>query len=211
MRTERISIADEVEKRIYRYVNSGSSKEVYQLAADRSSIIKIPRALNDIYGLDGDKIDVYKPTSLDEVEDVLTSISEQSEGMVWPVGQLLVEIFVWEKLLELEAEGYDISCFARLEDYYFDCYGIPVIKQEAVEARCATAEEWEIFNKKFDEISEVLEARWDIHIHDVREGNIGFVNGEPKLYDFGMINYIFDWYADYDSYEEECYESEEEC
>ena len=211
MRTEKISIADEVEKRTYRYVNSGSSKEVYQLTADKSSIIKIPRALNDIYGLDGDRIEVYKPTSLDEVENVLISISEQSEGMVWPVGQLLVEIFVWERLLELEKEGYDISCFARLEDYYFDCYGIPVIKQEAVETRYVEPEEWYAFNKKFHKISEILEERWDIHIHDVRDGNIGFINGEPKLYDFGMINYIFDWYADYDSYEEECYESEEEC
>lgn len=211
MRTEGISITNEVGKRIYRFVNSGSSKEVYQLIDDKSSIIKIPRALNDIYGLDGDKIDVYKPTSLDEVEDVLTSISEQSEGMVWPVGQLLVEIFVWEKLLQLEEEGYDISCFARLEDYYFDCDGIPVIKQEAVSTGPVTSEEWNTFTKKFDIISKVLKERWDIRIHDVREGNVGFVNGVGKLYDFGMINYIFDYYTDYDTYEEECYIREEEC
>ena len=65
--------------------------------------------------------------------------------------------------------------------------------------------------KKFDIISKVLKERWDIRIHDVREGNVGFVNGVGKLYDFGMINYIFDCYIDYDTYEEECYIREEEC
>ena len=214
MRTEKeLDIAYEVEKSKYIYKNAGSSKEVYQLVSDTTTIVKIPRALGDMYGLDGDSIDTYKPTSVQEVEEVLDSIYYQNEGMVWPVGQLLVEIFVWEKLLELEMEGYDISCFARIEDYYFDMNGIPVIKQEAVETRYPSDEEWESFGNQFDVVSAELENRWGIHIHDVREGNIGFdEDGQPKLYDFGMINYLFDNYEDYESYADSCsyYEDEDE-
>lgn len=215
MRTrEDLDISYEVEGIRYSYVDVGSSKEVYRTTEDDSIIIKIPRAINDTYGLNGNSIEVFKPTNLDQVDEVLSSISEQSEGMVWPIGQLLVEIFVWEKLLELEAEGYDIDCFARLTDYYFDQSGIPVIEQEAVEVRCPNDEEWKRFSNHFDEISAVLESRWDIHLHDVRRGNVGFLNGQPKLYDFGMINFLFDSYSDYDTYEEDCdyYDyDEEEC
>lgn len=216
MRTVNVDMAYEVGTRKYNYVGVGSSKEVYQLTTDGDAIIKLPRALGDEYGLNGDSLSVFKPENLDQVDEVLGSISNQSEGMVWPIGQLLVEIFVWEKLLELEKEGYDISCFARLKDYYFDSYGIPVIIQEKVEDRIPSGKEWDEFNNKFDIISAELESRWDIHIHDVREGNIGFINDEPKLYDFGMINYIFDDYMDYDAYEEACYDEdynydEEDC
>lgn len=210
MRTVNVDIGYEVGTRKYHYVGVGSSKEVYQLVTDNDAIIKVPRALSDTYGLNGNTLNVFKPENLDQVDEVLGSISDQSEGMVWPVGQLLVEIFVWEKLLELEKEGYDISCFARIKDYYFDNWGIPVIIQEKVEDRCPSGREWEEFNNKFEIISDILEERWDIRLHDIREGNIGFIDDEPKLYDFGMINYIFDDYMDYDAYEEACFEEEDD-
>ena len=196
-----LDINHEVEGNRYSFVDAGSSKEVYQLTGDSNSIYKIPRATDSIAMLnDKVKLNLYKPTTIEEVYDVLQLIEEQSPSMVWPVGQLMVEIFVWEKLLELEQKGYDISCFARLEDYYFDNKGIPVIKQEAVNHYNFSEDEWASFCDRYELISEQLEYRYDIYLNDIRRGNVGIKDKMPKIYDFGMINDYFSDYADYDSY-----------
>jgi hypothetical protein len=210
---DNVDIAFEIVKSNYRYVSVGSSKEVYRESNHDDVVIKIPRALDDCYGLNDGTISIRKPNNISDVDDMLLEIQEQScEGMVWPIGQLLVEVFVWEKIKELEQEGYDISCFAALKDYYFDKKGVPVIIQEQVERRYPNSEEWEQFSKKFDIIYEALASKYDIHLDDVREGNVGFSSdGEPKLYDFGMINDMFYNYSDYDTYAEDCAEYEESC
>lgn len=211
-----IDIIDELKGATF--LGEGASKMGYK---KDNKVIKIPvghHAMNE-------DTPNYLLDNIGEMEDLVYEIEKYDDRLVWSIGQFAMEIYTWEKLLELKKEGYDISRFAPILDYYQDMNGNFVIEQELTEDLddygILPSGEWKDFLEDVKEIKVQLKERWNINLNDIREGNCGYLNGKIVCFDFGLSSGILydyaayndcrsDYYDSYDSYyDEENEESEE--
>lgn len=184
------------------YIGCGASKEAY---VKDGIVYKIPRGR---YLIERNELNLYFPGFMDDVNDFLGEIYEEEEALVWPIGQFAIELIIWEAIQDLEEAGLDISCFARIKDYYFDANGVIVIEQELTEEMGDFEEDefdelWSDFQTELKALEPILEEEYNIVLRDVRSGNCGFKDGRIKLFDFGIsITTQLDSYGSYSDYED---------
>lgn len=184
------------------YIGCGASKEAY---VKDGIVYKIPRGR---YLIERNELNLYFPDSMDDVNDFLGEIYEEEEALVWPIGQFAIELIIWEAIQDLEKAGLDISCFARIKDYYFDANGVIVIEQELTEEMGDFEEDefeelWSNFQTELKALEPILEEEYNVVLRDVRSGNCGFKDGRIKLFDFGIsITTQLDSYGSYSDYED---------
>lgn len=193
------------------FLGDGASKMTY--AKDEKTVVKIPQGWEDWGNL---QYGFYIPEDADEVEDLIDDIVSTDERFVWSYSQFAMELMVWDKLVELAAEGYDISHFAKITNAYTDVDGIPVIEQERAESiyhYCQGGEwkrkEMEVKYNQLKEdikvIRQVLRERWNIDLYDIREDNMGVLNGELVIFDYGLTSQSV---QDYPIYHSDCFYSD---
>ena len=184
------------------FLGEGASKTGYK---KDNKVIKIPVGHHDM----DENTPNYLLDSIDEMEDLVEKITNYDERLVWSIGQFAMEIYTWEKLLELEKEGYDISRFAPILDYYQDMNGNFVIEQELTEDLddygVLSESEWEEFLEDIKEIKAQLKERWNINLNDIRSGNCGYLNGKLVCFDFGLSSGILYNYEAYEEYSNDDY------
>ena len=184
------------------YIGCGASKEAY---VKDGIVYKIPRGR---YLIERNELNLYFPDFMDDVNDFLGEIYEEEEALVWPIGQFAIELIIWEAIQDLEKAGLDISCFARIKDYYFDANGVIVIEQELTEEMGDFEEDefeelWSNFQTELKALEPILEEEYNVVLRDVRSGNCGFKDGKIKLFDFGIsITTQLDSYGSYSDYED---------
>ena len=184
------------------YIGCGASKEAY---VKDGIVYKIPRGR---YLIERNELNLYFPGFMDDVNDFLGEIYEEEEALVWPIGQFAIELIIWEAIQDLEEAGLDISCFARIKDYYFDANGVIVIEQELTEEMGDFEEDefeelWSNFQTELKALEPILEEEYNVVLRDVRSGNCGFKDGRIKLFDFGIsITTQLDSYGSYSDYED---------
>lgn len=184
------------------YIGCGASKEAY---VKDGIVYKIPRGR---YLIERNELNLYFPVFMDDVNDFLGEIYEEEEALVWPIGQFAIELIIWEAIQNLEKAGLDISCFARIKDYYFDANGVIVIEQELTEEMGDFEEDefeelWSNFQTELKALEPILEEEYNVVLRDVRSGNCGFKDGRIKLFDFGIsITTQLDSYGSYSDYED---------
>lgn len=184
------------------YIGCGASKEAY---VKDGIVYKIPRGR---YLIERNELNLYFPDFMDDVNDFLGEIYEEEEALVWPIGQFAIELNIWKAIQDLEKAGLDISCFARIKDYYFDANGVIVIEQELTEEMGDFEEDefeelWSNFQTELKALEPILEEEYNIVLRDVRSGNCGFKDGRIKLFDFGIsITTQLDSYGSYSDYED---------
>ena len=184
------------------YIGCGASKEAY---VKDGIVYKIPRGR---YLIERNELNLYFPVFMDDVNDFLGEIYEEEEALVWPIGQFAIELIVWEAIQDLEEAGLDISCFARIKDYYFDANGVIVIEQELTEEMGDFEEDefeelWSNFQTELKALEPILEEEYNVVLRDVRSGNCGFKDGRIKLFDFGISTTTqLDSYGSYSDYED---------
>lgn len=184
------------------YIGCGASKEAY---VKDGIVYKIPRGR---YLIERNELNLYFPDFMDDVNDFLGEIYEEEEALVWPIGQFAIELIIWEAIQDLEKAGLDISCFARIKDYYFDANGVIVIEQELTEEMGDFEEDefeelWGNFQTELKALEPILEEEYNVVLRDVRSGNCGFKDGRIKLFDFGIsITTQLDSYGSYSDYED---------
>ena len=184
------------------YIGCGASREAY---VKDGIVYKIPRGR---YLIERNELNLYFPGFMDDVNDFLGEIYEEEEALVWPIGQFAIELIIWEAIQDLEEAGLDISCFARIKDYYFDANGVIVIEQELTEEMGDFEEDefeelWSNFQTELKALEPILEEEYNIVLRDVRSGNCGFKDGRIKLFDFGIsITTQLDSYGSYSDYED---------
>lgn len=184
------------------YIGCGASKEAY---VKDGIVYKIPRGR---YLIERNELNLYFPNFMDDVNDFLGEIYEEEEALVWPVGQFAIELIIWEAIQDLEKAGLDISCFAKIKDYYFDANGVIVIEQELTEEMGDFEEDefdelWSDFQTELKALEPILEEEYNVVLRDVRSGNCGFKDGRIKLFDFGIsITTQLDSYGSYSDYED---------
>ena len=184
------------------YIGCGASKEAY---VKDGIVYKIPRGR---YLIERNELNLYFPHFMDDVNDFLGEIYEEEEALVWPIGQFAIELIIWEAIQDLEEAGLDISCFARIKDYYFDANGVIVIEQELTEEMGDFEEDefeelWSNFQTELKALEPILEEEYNVVLRDVRSGNCGFKDGRIKLFDFGIsITTQLDSYGSYSDYED---------
>ena len=184
------------------YIGCGASKEAY---VKDGIVYKIPRGR---YLIERNELNLYFPDFMDDVNDFLGEIYEEEEALVWPIGQFAIELVIWEAIQDLEEAGLDISCFARIKDYYFDANGVIVIEQELTEEMGDFEEDefeelWSNFQTELKALEPILEEEYNVVLRDVRSGNCGFKDGRIKLFDFGIsITTQLDSYGSYSDYED---------
>lgn len=184
------------------YIGCGASKEAY---VKDGIVYKIPRGR---YLIERNELNLYFPDFMDDVNDFLGEIYEEEEALVWPIGQFAIELIIWEAIQDLEEAGLDISCFARIKDYYFDANGVIVIEQELTEEMGDFEEDefeelWSNFQTELKALEPILEEEYNVVLRDVRSGNCGFKDGRIKLFDFGIsITTQLDSYGSYSDYED---------
>lgn len=184
------------------YIGCGASKEAY---VKDGIVYKIPRGR---YLIERNELNLYFPNFMDDVNDFLGEIYEEEEALVWPIGQFAIELIIWEAIQDLEKAGLDISCFARIKDYYFDANGVIVIEQELTEEMEDFEEDefeelWSNFQTELKALEPILEEEYNVVLRDVRSGNCGFKDGRIKLFDFGIsITTQLDSYGSYSDYED---------
>lgn len=184
------------------YIGCGASKEAY---VKDGIVYKIPRGR---YLIERNELNLYFPVFMDDVNDFLGEIYEEEEALVWPIGQFAIELIIWEAIQDLEKAGLDISCFARIKDYYFDANGVIVIEQELTEEMGDFEEDkfeelWSDFQTELKALEPILEEEYNVVLRDVRSGNCGFKDGRIKLFDFGIsITTQLDSYGSYSDYED---------
>lgn len=184
------------------YIGCGASKEAY---VKDGIVYKIPRGR---YLIERNELNLYFPVFMDDVNDFLGEIYEEEEALVWPIGQFAIELIIWEAIQDLEKAGLDISCFARIKDYYFDANGVIVIEQELTEEMGDFEEDefdelWSDFQTELKALEPILEEEYNVILRDVRSGNCGFKDGRIKLFDFGIsITTQLDSYGSYSDYED---------
>ena len=184
------------------YIGCGASKEAY---VKDGIVYKIPRGR---YLIERNELNLYFPVFMDDVNDFLGEIYEEEEALVWPIGQFAIELIIWEAIQDLEKAGLDISCFARIKDYYFDANGVIVIEQELTEEMGDFEEDkfeelWSDFQTELKALEPILEEEYNVVLRDVRSGNCGFKDGKIKLFDFGIsITTQLDSYGSYSDYED---------
>lgn len=201
-----------------KYLDSGASKEAY---IKDGICYKIPIGYEE---LDSNSFTTFVeyPYTLKEYEDFIDhTVSYYHESLVWSVGQIIFEIIIWEHLKELEGQGYDISGFAAIKDYYIDCNGIPVIEQEYVyrdkdmtidlDIPCG-----QVFRDQNKDTLDAL-AEMGFMLTDLRGGNMAYDNNDKlKCFDFGIssdsVIYDYDTYDNCNSnYSSDYYSKDEEC
>lgn len=184
------------------YIGCGASKEAY---VKDGIVYKIPRGR---YLIERNELNLYFPVFMDDVNDFLGEIYEEEEALVWPIGQFAIELIIWKAIQDLEEAGLDISCFARIKDYYFDANGVIVIEQEVTEEMGDFEEDefeelWSNFQTELKALEPILEEEYNVVLRDVRSGNYGFKDGRIKLFDFGIsITTQLDSYGSYSDYED---------
>lgn len=184
------------------YIGCGASKEAY---VKDGIVYKIPRGR---YLIERNELNLYFPDFMDDVNDFLGEIYEEEEALVWPIGQFAIELIIWKTIQDLEKAGLDISCFARIKDYYFDANGVIVIEQELTEEMGDFEEDefeelWSNFQTELKALEPILEEEYNVVLRDVRSGNCGFKDGKIKLFDFGIsITTQLDSYGSYSDYED---------
>lgn len=184
------------------YIGCGASKEAY---VKDGIVYKIPRRR---YLIERNELNLYFPDFMDDVNDFLGEIYEEEEALVWPIGQFAIELIIWKAIQDLEEAGLDISCFARIKDYYFDANGVIVIEQEVTEEMGDFEEDefeelWSNFQTELKALEPILEEEYNVVLRDVRSGNCGFKDGRIKLFDFGIsITTQLDSYGSYSDYED---------
>ena len=184
------------------YIGCGASKEAY---VKDGIVYKIPRGR---YLIERNELNLYFPDFMDDVNDFLGEIYEEEEALVWPIGQFAIELIIWKAIQDLEKAGLDISCFARIKDYYFDANGVIVIEQELTEEMGDFEEDkfeelWSDFQTELKALEPILEEEYNVVLRDVRSGNCGFKDGRIKLFDFGIsITTQLDSYGNYSDYED---------
>ena len=181
------------------YISSGASKETYE---KDGICYKIPLG-NGLLDCDSFTAkDLEIPDTFDEFNRFIdTVVYENTPSLVWSLGQIFFEVLIWNKLKELEKQGYDISGFAEIKDFYIDKNGIPVIEQEFVKDCGNKACVGHFFRDKNHEVLYALEELGFI-LTDFRGENLATIeNGEIKCFDFGMSEdshiYNYDTYDDY--------------
>ena len=186
------------------YIDSGASKQAY---LKDGICYKIPIGYEELSS-DSFTTFVEYPYELEDYERfIYDTVSYYHESLVWSIGQIVFEIIVWEHLKELEGQGYDISGFAAIKDYYIDCNGIPVIEQEFIyrdkeidrDLPCVCGETFRENNRK------TLDALADMgfELTDLRGGNMAYNNdGVLKCFDFGISSGSAIY--DYDTYDSCC-------
>lgn len=184
------------------YIGCGASKEAY---IKDGIVYKIPRGR---YLIERNELNLCFPDFMDDVNDFLGEIYEEEEALVWPIGQFAIELIIWKAIQDLEEAGLDISCFARIKDYYFDANGVIVIEQELTEEMGDFEEDefeelWSNFQTELKALEPILEEEYNVVLRDVRSGNCGFKDGRIKLFDFGIsITTQLDSYGSYSDYED---------
>lgn len=184
------------------YIGCGASKEAY---VKDGIVYKIPRGR---YLIERNELNLHFPDFMDDVNDFLGEIYEEEEALVWPIGQFAIELIIWKAIQDLEEAGLDISCFARIKDYYFDANGVIVIEQELTEEMGDFEEDefeelWSNFQIELKALEPILEEEYNVVLRDVRSGNCGFKDGKIKLFDFGIsITTQLDSYGSYSDYED---------
>lgn len=184
------------------YIGCGASKEAY---VKDGIVYKIPRGR---YLIERNELNLYFPDFMDDVNDFLGEIYKEEEALVWPIGQFAIELIIWKAIQDLEEAGLDISCFARIKDYYFDTNGVIVIEQELTEEMGNFEEDefeelWSNFQTELKALEPILEEEYNVVLRDVRSGNCGFKDGKIKLFDFGIsITTQLDSYGSYSDYED---------
>lgn len=177
-----------------KFLGSGASKEAF---IKDDVVYKIPRGR---YLIEEDKNnwDISFPVTIDEVNGFLKEIDEYEPTLVWPLGQFVIEIIIWEAIEQLRSEGLEINCFAEILDYYCDKNGVIVIEQEAtenVETMLEYADEELIedidnltsdLRAELDCLAPILKERFNIVIRDIRNENCGLKGNHLKLFDFGI-------------------------
>ena len=201
-----------------KFLDAGCSKEGWVLD---NLVYKIPLGYDDFKGPDAFTKKLVFPYEDIDFDAFINNIAYEHEDLVWSIGQIVYEVMVWEHLKELQLQGYDISGFAAIEDYFLDRNGIPVIVQEYVHhsvdnTRCFAMDLPYIFQ---EENKDILNALTDMKfpLEDFRRGNMEYDNnGKIKCFDFG-ISYnsrnIIDCYMPYEEWKEcgyDCCEDEED-
>lgn len=187
------------------YLGCGASKEAY---AKNGVVYKVPRGR---YLIENTDIALNFPETIEEVDLFLDDVYCKMEQMVWPLGQFAIELIIWNAIQQLEKEGLQIDCFARITDYYLDKNGVIVIEQELTKDFNGDNEDYdELFSNMTTELEllePILKERFNIKLRDVRSGNCGVgADGKLKLYDFGIsTTTMLDSYGGYSCYEEEEY------
>lgn len=195
------------------YLGSGASKEAY---SKNNIVYKIPRGR---YLLQEGEFgtNLHFPSMMEEVDYFLEEVSEYEEALVWPLGQFAIELIVWKAIEQLESEGLEINCFARIKDYYLDKKGVIVIEQEKTTEPFEDDDDdilWNELVKEICALEPILKERFNISLRDVRSGNCGKDSeGRLKLFDFGIStttsldswgsysDYCNDYCDEYNSYE----------
>lgn len=180
----------------WNFLGEGASKIGY---GKKDKVIKIPVGHHEM----DENTPNYLLDNMDEMDDLVEQIVNYNESLVWSIGQFAMEVYVWEKLLELEKEGYDISGFARIIDYYQDINGYFVIEQELsddLDSVCDISDEWDDFIESLDEVRGELRRRWNIDLRDIREGNCGYLNGRIVCFDLGLSSGALYDYSAYNDY-----------
>ena len=205
MRKERKSIEEIISGA--RYLGSGASKEAYE---KDGVVYKIPRG-RYLLQQGGFGEHLPYPNTVDEVDNFLEEVDSYEPALVWPLGQFATELAIWQAVKQLKEEGLEISCFARILDYYLDRQGVPVIVQESTESYWTDREDegdlWDEMRTELNLLRPILEERFNIILRDVRDGNCGYLNGKLKLFDFGIsVTTSLDRYDSYSCYDEDEYD-----
>ena len=193
-----------IEKRLVgcEYLGAGASKEAYY-DKERNVVIKVPRGRQLIVD-SGIGFDIKYPDTMNGLNDMLSEINKREHCLVWPLGQFVTEIIVWNALKELEEE-YDISNFAEIYDAYLDKNGVIVIEQEPATDDYIEDEELKVIEYEIRDVLGELESRYDIALDDIRTENAGYNReGILKIFDYGLSSYSD--IRDYGSYS--CYDDD---
>ena len=193
-----------------KFLDAGCSKEGWALD---NLVYKIPLGYDDFKGPDAFTKKLIFPYEDIDFDAFINNIAYEHEDLVWSIGQIVYEVMVWEHLKELQLQGYDISGFAEIKDYFLDKNGIPVIVQEYVyhdHDKYEPGLGCEIADIFYDENKPTLDALCDMHfpLRDLRRGNMNYNNNkEIKIFDFGISsNSPIDPFEPYNEYHD-CHDS----
>jgi len=200
---EDVSIYDDILPNT-KYIGEGCSKTTY---AKDDLIYKLPIGYGVLDATSFTTTCEYPYEYEDFASFIENTVAYDHPELVWSIGQIVFEVMVWEHLKQLEAEGFDISGFAEIKDYFVDKNGVPVIVQEYChcddELRSTLPDyNGDIFEQKNCKTLEAL-REMGFYLRDIRYGNIGYnKDGILKCFDFGISddNPIenYDPYSDYE-------------
>lgn len=168
-----------------KFLGNGASKEAY---LKNGIVYKIPRGSNRIVrSAEWYKKLHYPELGFDNLSTFADEVYCYDESMVWPLGQFVTEIIIWNVLKALEiTKQVSLKNFARILNYYKDKNGIIVIEQEYTTPLPNDYHFGKIL-KQMKDLGKQLCDLTNIEIRDYREDNFGIgTDGIPKLFDFGL-------------------------